>query len=233
MRCIAYDRRGHGRSDDPGRGYDHDTLADDLGALLDTLELRDVCLVTHSMAGGEALRYMSRHGPGRIARLVLVAPGSPRFLAAPDNPTGIDASVFESVREVWRRDFGGWLEEGADAYFAQSVPENAISHELVAWTIRDMERVSLQAAFDCNRAMLDADWREEMRSVSVQTLLVHGDLDASHPIDLTSRLVVELIPGARLEEYKNAGHGLYLTHHERLNGDLIAFASAEATLPAG
>jgi non-heme chloroperoxidase len=223
MHCVAYDRRGHGRSDDPGSGYDYDTLADDLAAVLTALDLEDVCLVAHSMAGGEVIRYLARHDDVRVERVVLVSSVAPLALAGPDNPEGIDPAMFEGVRDMWRRDFSQWLEDGAAGYFATQFSENSVAHEDVAWTFRDMQRASFRAVFDVNRAQMDADWRAEMHDIAVPTLLIHGDADASIPLDLSSRKTATLIAHSRLEVYENAGHGLYVTHRARLSADLSDF----------
>jgi non-heme chloroperoxidase len=231
LRCIAYDRRGHGRSDDPGNGYDYDTLADDLAALVTALDLEDVCLVAHSMAGGEVIRYLARHDDVRVERVVFVSSVSPLALAAQDNPDGVDPAMIEARRDIWRRDFSQWLEDGAAGYFATQFSQNSVSNEDVAWTFRDMQRASFRAVFDVNRAQMDADWREEMRAIAVPTLLIHGDADASIPLDLSSRRTVELIANSRLEVYENAGHGLYVTHRARLSADLLDFCQEGLTGP--
>jgi non-heme chloroperoxidase len=223
LRCVAYDRRGQGRSDDPGTGFDFDTLSDDLSTILTELDLENVCVVAHSMAGGEVIRYLSRHGSQRVERVVLVSSVAPVALAGIDNPDGFDPVMVETTRNLWRADFSQWIEDGADAYFAIQFPENKVSNEDVARTFRDMQRASFRAAFDLNRAQMDADWREEMRSMALPTLLIHGDADASTPIDLSSRQSVTLIEGSRLEVYENAGHGLYVTHRGRLSSDLLKF----------
>jgi pimeloyl-ACP methyl ester carboxylesterase len=220
---VAYDRRGQGRSDDPGSGFDYDTLSDDLSIILADLDLEGVCLVAHSMAGGEVIRYLSRHGSQRVERVVLLSSIAPLALAGPDNPHGFDPVMVETIRNVWRADFSQWIEDNADAYFATQFDENIVSNEDVAWTSRDLQRASFRAAFDLNRAQMDADWREEMRSMTIPTLLIHGDADASIPIDLSSRQSVTLIEGSRLEVYENAGHGLYVTHRRRLSCDLLQF----------
>jgi non-heme chloroperoxidase len=226
LRCVAYDRRGQGRSDDPGRGYDYDTLSDDLDTLLTSLDLEDVCLVAHSMAGGEVIRYLTRHGADRVSRAVLLSSVSPLALAGPENPHGFDPEVVEALRDMWRSDFSQWIENGADAYFATQFAENSVSVEDVAWTFRDMQRASFRAAFDLNQAQMEADWRDEMRAMTIPILLIHGDADASSPIHLSSSRSVELIPDSRLEVYQNAGHGLYVTHRKRLSSDLLAFCRA-------
>jgi non-heme chloroperoxidase len=227
MRCVAYDRRGHGRSDDPGGGYDYDTLSDDLAALLIELDLNDVCLVGHSMAGGELIRYLSRHGNGRVDRIVLLSSVVPALLAGPDNPDGVDPSVFEPVYRLWRHDFGQWLEDNADAYVARDLPGNAVSQEIINWTQRDMQRASFQAVFDCYRAMIETDWRAEMRDITVPTLLIHGDSDASIPLEASSRRTVELILESKLKVYEHGGHGMYMTHADRLNMDLLEFCGVK------
>src|SRR5262245_27745239 len=117
LRCIAYDNRGHGRSSDPGQGYDYDTLADDLAAALDHLNLRDVSLVSHSMGCGVVVRYLSRHGSRRIAGAALVAPTTPFLLKTEDNPDGLDKKIFEQLRAMWSRDFPKWLADNAGPFF--------------------------------------------------------------------------------------------------------------------
>jgi pimeloyl-ACP methyl ester carboxylesterase len=221
LRCIAYDRRGHGQSTDPGRGYDYDTLADDLAAVLDALDLRDVTLVGHSMAAGELVRYLSRHGDERVARLVFLAPANtPFLLKTPDNPDGIDASVFEYLRnQLLLRDFPRWLADNARPFV---VPET--SPEMMGWLMDQMRRCSMKAVIDCNRTMTTTDFRAELPRIRLPTLVIHGDRDASAPLELTGRKTARLIPGARLEVYEGAPHGLFVTHMERLNGDLLAFA---------
>jgi non-heme chloroperoxidase len=225
LRCVAYDRRGHGRSDDPGTGYDFDTLADDLAALLDCLDLAGVCLVAHSAAGGEVIRYLAKHGDDRVERIALVSSVMPTMLAGPDNPYGFDPAMVGPGRDLMRSDFSQWIEDGADAYFATQFPDNSVSSEDVAWTYRDMQRASFRAVFDFNQAQVEADWRQEMRSIAVPTLLIHGEADASFPIDLASRRTIGFIAGSRLEVYGNAGHGLYVTHRSRLSSDLLAFCT--------
>ncbi|MFP2908594.1 alpha/beta fold hydrolase [Pyxidicoccus sp. 3LFB2] len=221
LRCIAYDRRGHGQSTDPGRGYDYDTLADDLAAVLEALDLRDVTLVGHSMAAGEMVRYLSRHGSGRIARLAFVAPANtPFLLKTPDNPDGVDASVFEYLRnQLLLRDFPGWLSANARPFVVADT-----SAAMVEWLIDQMRRCSMKAVIDCNRAMTSTDFRAELPRIRLPTLVLHGTVDASAPLELTGRKTAALIPGARLEVYEGAPHGLFVTHLDRLNSDLLAFA---------
>jgi non-heme chloroperoxidase len=222
-RAVAYDRRGHGRSDDPGRGNDYDTLADDLARVLERLDLRDVTLIAHSMGSGEAVRYLSRHGGGRVTRLVLLAPTTPFVLKTPDNPDGVDGTFFAERRDEWRRDFGRWIFENEAAYFGDGLPGCDVSSLLRDWTKADMLATTLQAVIEFQHSAVETDFRAELSGISVPTLIVQGDADASAPLPLTGARTAELISGCRLLVYENAPHGLYLTHRERLNADLLAF----------
>ncbi len=222
LRCIAYDRRGHGRSSDPGRGYDYDTLADDLASVLEALDLRDVTLVGHSMASGELVRYLSRHGDRRIARLVFLAPAAtPFLLKTADNPDGVDGAFFEQFRSaVLLRDTPGWLAANADPFFVAET-----SAAMKSWLMGLMLRCSLKASIDCHRAMTSTDFRSELTRIRVPSLVIHGDKDVSAPIHLTGQRTAQLIPGCRFKVYEGAPHGLMITHRDRLNADLLAFAS--------
>lgn len=223
LRCIAYDRRGHGRSDDPGSGYDYDTLADDLATLIGSLGLHDVVLVGHSMGCGEVLRYVTRHGRQRVAKLVLLAPAQPLLVQTEDNPGGIPAALLASVRESWAVDFGRWINSNKDAYVGVGLPGCDVSKEVVDWTIRDLMRTSLQAVIEFSKTGVEADFRPELQSIDLPTLVIQGDHDASFAVERTGCPVAELMPNARLVIYENAPNGLYLTHARRLNQDLLAF----------
>jgi len=229
LRAIALDRRGHGRSDDPGRGYDYDTLADDVAELIDHLDLRELTLVGHSMGGGEIVRYLTRHGDARVARIALVAAAMPLMRATPDNPGGIPAEAAEQMRAGWRRDFGVWLTENADAYVGAGLPGCEVSPMRRQRVLESILDTSLQAAVECNRAVVETDFRAELPKIAVPTLILHGDHDASVSLELGALRQAELIPGAELKVYENAPHGLYLTHPDRLAADLLAFAAAPIT----
>jgi non-heme chloroperoxidase len=222
-RAVAYDRRGHGRSDDPGRGYDYDTLADDLASVLEYLDLQDVTLVAHSMGSGEAVRYLTRHSDGRVARLMLLAPTTPFILKTPDNQDGVDAQLFAARRDEWRRDFGRWILENEAPYFGDGLPGCEVSPLLRDWTKADMLATTLQAAIEFQRSAVGTDFRDELSALSLPTLIAQGDADASAPLPLTGMRTAELIANCRLQVYENAPHGLYLTHRERVNSDLLAF----------
>src|SRR3954454_478314 len=217
FRAVAYDRRGHGRSDDPGRGYEYNRLAADLAKLLERLDLHAVTLVAHSMASGEAVRYLTRNGSERVARLLLLAPTTPYLLHTPDNRDGVPGAFFAERRAEWRRDFGQWVLDNEDPYFAAS----PVSTLLRDWTKADMIATALQAAIECHQAASDTDFREELTRIDVPTMVIQGDADASAPLPITGERTAELIPGAQLVVYEGAPHGLYLTHRDRLNEDLL------------
>jgi pimeloyl-ACP methyl ester carboxylesterase len=219
FRCIATDRRGHGRSSDPGQGYDYDTLAGDLATILERLDLRRVTMVGHSMGGAEVVRYLSRDD-GRVARVVLLGATLPFLLKTPDNPEGAGRGDFDTWRTALATDFPKWLGDNEAPFWTP-----ATSAEMKVWGRSLPLACSLKAAVDSTYAMTETDFRPELRAVRIPTLVVHGSADRSMPIHL-GRLTSQLIPGCRFQEYEGAPHGLPLTHRERLSTDLEAFARA-------
>lgn len=225
LRCVAYDRRGRWRSAEPAHGYEFDTLADDLGALLDRLGLRDVTLVGQSLRCGEIVRYLSRHGSGRVARIALVSTITPFVLKTEDNPEGVDRATLENVRKVLSKDRPHPIAASAPAFFG--MPKNNVSQEIIDWWVRMMvDKCSLKVMLDLHRMFTETDFRPELPKISVPTLLIHGDNDTSTPIDTTARKTAPLISGCQLKIYQSAGHGLPITHADHLNVDLIAFANS-------
>lgn len=223
LRCIAYDRRGHGRSGDPGGRYNFSTLADDLACVIESLDLEHVTLVGHSMGCCEIARYLSRHGADRIARLAFLAPAGPILKKTADHSEGIDPAIFEAVRSIWRQDFPKWLAENARPFVMPDTPQAAID-----WFMAMMRETSLQAAIELNRELTDADFRAEMRDIDLPTLILHGTNDASAPLELTGRRCAQLIRGSELKIYDGAPHGLFLTHAGQVNRDLLNFISLPA-----
>ena len=221
LRCLGFDRRGHGLSDQPADGYDYDTFADDLAAVIEAQDLRDVTLVGHSMGAGEAVRYLTRHGSGRVKRLALLAPTTPFLTRTPDNPAGLPAAAFEAMRAAWMADFPGWIAENSAAFFTP-----ATSTALMDWAVRMMLEIPLPVALACNRAVAGTDFRAELARVDVPCLVIHGDADVSAPLALTGAPTAALIPGCQLKIYERAPHGLMFTHTDRLNADLLAFTQA-------
>jgi non-heme chloroperoxidase len=227
LRCIAYDRRGHGRSDDPGQGYNYDTLADDLASLLEHLDLRGVMLVAHSMGSGELVRYLTNYGSGRIERCVLIGTALPFPLRTEDNPGGFNRSLIEKNRAMWKKDFPRWIQENAAPYFGDGLLNCSVSPELTEWTQSDMLQTSHKALVECNLTLIETDFRSEMREISLPTLIIHGDSDRSFPIEMSGMIVAQLLPHNQFIIYDNAPHGLYITHMERINNDLLSFVLNE------
>jgi non-heme chloroperoxidase len=210
LRCVAYDRRGHGRSSDPGHGYDYDTLADDLAAVIERLDLHDITLVGFSMGNGEAVRYLSRHGTDRIARLLMVSTVGPQT----------DGSFLGTFVTALKQDRPAFFANGVTA-FTGGLP--SVSPALAQWVVAQFLRASPKATIECMRVLAAADLRTDMRAVNVPTLIVHGGQDQVNPIDKSARKAAEIIRGCELRVYEDAPHGLVITHRERLTRDLLAF----------
>lgn len=221
FRCIAYDRRGHGRSDVPATGYDLDTLADDLACVIESVDEREVVLVGHSMGAGEILRYVARHGTTRVSKIALLAPTTPCLLAAVDNPTGIPRAGLEKLSGQWTADFPKWVEDNKRPFFA---PETSAA--MMDWLSGLMLETYLPVVLACNRAMIEADHRPGLTSIDKPVLIIHGDKDVSAPLDLTGRPTAAGIPSAKLEIYAGAPHGLFVTHADRVNADLRLFMAS-------
>lgn len=220
FRCIAYDQRGHGQSDQPGEGYTYDALADDLARVLVARDLTDAVLVGHSMGCGVVARYLTTHGSKRVARAALLSPTLPFILQTPDNPDGVPGEYFDALRAEVARDFPKWIADNTPPFF---MPET--SPAMMEWGAGLMHRASLKAALDCNRAIVETDFRVELAEIDVPVLLIHGTADASAPIGLTAERAASLIPDCAFKIYDGAPHGLFVTHIERLNADLRAFAA--------
>jgi non-heme chloroperoxidase len=219
-RCIAYDKRGHGRSNDPGSGYDYDSLADDLNAVMAELDLRDVVLVGHSMGPAEIVRYLSRHGSGRVSRLVLISSALPFILKTADNPDGIDKAALEERRKQWTQDMPAFLLSNARSFVT---PET--SAETVAWIASLGMQASLKALIEMNHTITETDLRADVFSVKLPTLVIHGAQDKAAPIELTGKKAAALVQGSELKIYEGAPHGLLLTHQSLLNADLAHWIS--------
>jgi pimeloyl-ACP methyl ester carboxylesterase len=234
LRCVAYDRRGHGRSDWPWNGYDYDTLADDLAALLEQLDLRDVTLVGHSMGGGEVIRYVTRHGASRVRRIALVSATAPFPMLTADNPVAIDRALMEADMAVRTADRPKWFADNAAGFFGIGQPGVSVSPELTQFMIQQCLDCSARAAAAFFLTGFTTDLRAEMRALTLPTLIVHGDHDQQAPIDICGRQSARLVPGSTLAEYANAAHGLFVTHADRLARDLVAFVNGrpEAGAPS-
>jgi non-heme chloroperoxidase len=220
-RCIALDRRGHGRSERPSAGYDVDTTADDLAALVEHLDLTGVTLVGHSFGGAEVARYLARHGERRVARAAFVSAVLPFLKQTDDNPEGFPEAALEASIAQFRADRPKWFARQAQAWYATHLGHD-VSPALIDWTLAQCLSASPWATSQLFRAMFHADHRAGLAEITVPTLVVHGAADTSAPVGLTGRRTAELIPGNRYVEYPTAGHGLHVTHAEQLNTELLS-----------
>jgi len=221
FRCVAPDRRGHGRSELPSTGYDLDTLTDDVAAVIEARDLRDVTLVGFSMGTVEAVNYLARYGSDRIARLVLVAPTTPFLVKTEDNPDAVPKAMIEADTAAVARDFAKWIAANEAPFFLPETPEITRT-----WIRETMLSVPLPVALACRRTNSLADLRAAASKVDRPTLILHGDKDASAPLPLTGAKTAKLIKGSRLVVYEGGPHPLPLTHGERLVADMLAFMSA-------
>ena len=222
VRCVAYDRRGHGRSSEPRDGYDFDALSDDLSALIAQLGVRDITLVGQSLGCGEIVRYLSRHQAHHIRRVILIAPITPFLLKTENNPDGTDAAALEKVRRYLSTDRAQAIAGAAPSFF--NSPKNPVSAEMMAWWTNMLMQCPLRVLLELHKMFTTTDFRAELPTISVATTVIQGDNDTSTPIEQTGRKTVALIPGSRLVVYEGAGHALPITHMDRLNRDLLSLS---------
>ena len=222
-RVITYDRRGFGESSKPIAGYEYDTLAADLRTLITKLDLHDVTLVGFSMGGGEVARYLGRHGNDRVSKAVFMAAIPPFLLKTSDNPEGVDASVFEGIKAGIAADRYAFLSQFlANFYNVEQLGGKAISKEAVhaSWNIA--AGASPKGTLDCVSAWL-TDFRKDLQSIRVPTLVIHGDADHILPIAVTGKRTADLVAGSRLVVVEGGPHGLNWTHPAKVNTALIEF----------
>ncbi len=223
FRAIAYDRRGFGRSEQPWTGYDYDTLADDLADVIAATGATDATIIGFSMGGGEVARYLSRHGGKQIVQAGLISAVVPYMLKTDTNPHGVEPAVFDKMSEGIEQDrahfFAGFFRD----FYGVSLLSQPVSKELLESSQTVAMQASLKATLDCAQAFATTDFRSDLASFSVPTLVIHGTDDNTVPIDATGRVAAKAIPHAMAIEYDGAPHGLFATHKERLNRDLLAF----------
>jgi non-heme chloroperoxidase len=223
FRTIAYDRRGFGRSSQPGGGYDYDTLADDLAAVIEQTGAQDAVLVGFSMGGGEVARYMSRHGGKSVSKAVLVSSVVPYMLKTSDNPDGVDPSIFEEMTKGMKEDRAKFFASFFKDFFGVSMLSSSVSDEVIEWARSVSMQAGLNATLRCAKAFATTDFRPDLAAFKVPTLIIHGTDDKTVPIDASGRAAAKGIAQSTLIEYDGAPHGLQATHKERLTQDLLDF----------
>jgi non-heme chloroperoxidase len=220
-RVIAYDRRGFGSSSQPWDGYDYDTLAADLRALLEHLDLRDATLVGYSMGGGEVARYIATYGTERVARTVLAATALPYRYKADDNPEGdADDALVAQFQDVVAKDRLAFLESFVRSWFGAGAP---VSEARRNYVLQIAAFASPKGTRDCIASISRTDFRADLEKLTVPTLLIHGDADAGVPLELTSKRVQDAVPGSELVVIGGAPHGLVFTHADEFNRALLDF----------
>jgi non-heme chloroperoxidase len=222
-RVITYDRRGFGNSSKPTTGYEYDTFAKDLHKLVTKLDLRDVALVGFSMGGGEVARYLGTYGSERVSKAVFMAAVPPFLLKTPDNPTGVDGSVFEGIKQAIAADRPAFLSKFlADFYNVDVLGGKQISDEVVRLSWNVGAGASPKGTLDCVSAWV-TDFRNDLQRIEVPTLVIHGDSDRILPLDATARPTHAAIKGSRLLVVSGGPHGLNWTHAEEVNRGLMDF----------
>ena len=221
-RTIAYDRRGFGRSSQPWSGYDYDTLADDLASVIEQTGARDAVLVGFSMGGGEVARYMSRYGGKGVTQAVLVSSVVPFMLATPDNVDGTEPEVFQQMADALLDDRARFYASFFKQFYGVKIL-STVSSELMEWTRSIAMQASLPATLACVKSFSSTDFRRDLPSFKVPTLVIHGDDDQIVPIYAAGRSAAKGIANATLIEYEDAPHAIPVTHRDRLTQDLLAF----------
>jgi non-heme chloroperoxidase len=224
-RAIAHDRRGHGRSSQPWDGNDMDTYADDLGELIEQLDLRDAVLVGHSTGGGEVVRYLGRHGTSRVAKAVLVGAVPPLMLKTDANPGGTPIEAFDAIRAGVLKDRSQFYQDLSGPFYGANRAGAEVSQALRDWFWELSMQVGLKNAYDCVKAFSETDMTEDLKQIDVPVLIVQGDDDQIVPLDDSGRLSARILKDATLKVYPGAPHGLANTtkYKGELNADLLAF----------
>ncbi|RYE31396.1 MAG: alpha/beta hydrolase [Sphingobacteriaceae bacterium] len=223
VRVIAYDRRGFGKSDKPWGNYDYNTLAADLNALLEELDLREVTLVGFSMAGGEVIRYLTNYGSQRIAKIALISSIIPYMLKTDDNPEGVPQEQFDEFELQLRDDRPKFLASFGKQFYGDSLLSPSVSSEMLDWTQMMALTGSGKATLECLKSFSTTDFRNELGTVKVPVLIIHGEDDKTVPIKTSGEQAARMLPEAEYIVYEGAPHGLYITDKEKLTSDLIEF----------
>ncbi|GAB3573134.1 alpha/beta fold hydrolase [Hymenobacter daeguensis] len=226
-RVVAHTRRGFGLSDHPWDGYDYDTMADDLKAVLDHLDLQDVTLVGFSMGGGEVARYMSRHHGARVAKVAFISAVTPFLLQSEASPDGVPQQIFDMFESAINANRFGFLTDFARLFFGVGPFNPAVDQPTLDWMQSICQTASPRATTECIHAYSATDFRADLATIQVPTLVIHGREDKIVPIAAGGARVPDFVPQAQFIPYEGAPHGLFLTEKKRLNRDLLAFAGGQ------
>ncbi len=223
FRVIAHDRRGHGRSEQASSNNDMNGYADDLAALVEKLDLKDVAHVGHSTGGGEVARYIARHGTKRVSKVVLIGAVPPILLKTAENPDGLPLEVFDGLRASVARDRSQFYQEFAVPFFGANREGAKVSQGVLdqfwLWSMQ----VGLRNSYECIKAFSETDFTNDLTKIDVPTLILHGEDDQIVPVNNSARKAERLIPNARAIYYPGAPHGLTTTHQDQVNADLLTF----------
>jgi non-heme chloroperoxidase len=232
FRAVAHDRRGHGRSSQTSSGNDMNGYADDLAAVIDALDLKDVTLVGHSTGGGEVVRYITRHGTKRVVRAVLIAAVPPLMLKTPANPEGLPMEVFDAIRAGVAGDRSQYYKELAVQFYGANRPGAKVSQGILdqfwLWSMQS----GLKNSYESIKAFSETDFTEELQKIDVPTLVMHGEDDQIVPVKDSAKKSARLIKGAKEIYYPGAPHGLTATLQDQVNRDLLAFLKTAARAAA-
>ena len=225
-RCIAHDRRGHGRSSQPWGGNDIETYADDLATLAETLDLKNAIHVGHSTGGGEVTRYIGKYGSKRVSKAVLIGAIPPLMLKTPSNPNGTPIEAFDSIRTNVLADRSKFWKELAIPFYGFNRPGAKVSQGLVDAFWAQGMACGMPAAYQCIKAFSETDLTEDLKKIDVPTLIIHGDDDQIVPIAASANLASKLVKKSTLKVYAGGSHGICATEKEKVNADLLAFLKA-------
>ena len=242
FRGVAYDRRGFGRSDQAWRGYDYDTLADDLAAVIEQTDARQATLLGFSMGGGEVARYLTRYPDNDVTGAILIASVVPYMLKADDNPAGVPQDIFDQMSEALQADRAKFWATFFAQFYGVGILDRPVSDEVVDWSWTIAMQAGLKATLACAEAFSTTDFRPDLASFKVPTLIIHGTDDQTVPIDTSARQAAAAISQSTLIEYDGAPHGLLASHKVAVRDDVLRFlgapsieitdeASGEAVLP--
>ena len=231
-RCIAHDRRGHGRSSQPWEGNEMDTYADDLAELVEELDLKDAVHIGHSTGGGEVARYIGRHGTKRVAKAVLISAVPPLMLKTPANPAGLPMEAFDQIREAVVNDRAQFFKDLSAPFYGANRPGAKVSQGLRdSFWLQGM-LAGHKGVYDCIKAFSETDFTEDLKKFDVPTLILHGDDDQIVPIGAAAMLSSKIVKGAILKVIPGAPHGMCSTLKDQINQELLSFLKGAASTAA-